>query len=144
MEKYCAEFLEVISQAISLINSTLLSAEMKKSNPHIAETVQFLRDAAEKNKVNIWKDIAKRLEKPSRHWAEIYVGKIMKHVKEGEIALVPGKVLGDGEIGKIEVAAWTFSKQAREKIKHAKGKCYSLKEIVKKNPSGKNIRILGG
>ncbi len=117
---------------------------MKKSNPYIAETIEFLLDAAEKHNANIWKDIAKRLEKPLRHWAEVNVEKIMKHLREGEIALVPGKVLGDGEAGKMEVAAWKFSKQAREKIEKAGGKCYSLREIVEKNPSGKNIRIIGG
>ncbi len=117
---------------------------MKKSNPYIAETIEFLLDAAEKHNANIWKDIAKRLEKPLRHWAEVNVEKIMKHLREEEIALVPGKVLGGGEAGKMEVAAWKFSKQAREKIEKAGGKCYSLKEIVEKNPSGKNIRIIGG
>jgi large subunit ribosomal protein L18e len=117
---------------------------MKKDNPDVSETIQFLLDAAKKNNANIWRDIAKRLKKSSRNWAEVNVGKLMRYIQEGEIALVPGKVLGGGEVGKIEVAAWRFSKQARMKIEQAKGKCHSLNEIVKKNPSGKNIRIFGG
>ena len=116
----------------------------RKTNPQLIKTINFLYKAARKYKAAIWKDVAERLEKPSRNWAEVNVGKIAKHLKEGEIALVPGKVLGMGEAGKIEVAAWKFSKTAREKIEKAGGKCYSLIEIVEKNPKGSNIRILGG
>ncbi|MEA2054639.1 MAG: 50S ribosomal protein L18e [Candidatus Thermoplasmatota archaeon] len=117
---------------------------MKKSNPQITELVSYLYASAEKHNAGIWKAIAKRLEKSSRSRAEINVGKIMKHINKGEIALIPGKVLGDGEAGKFEVAALGFSGQARKKIENAGGKCYSIKEIVEKNPAGKNIRILGG
>ncbi|MCD6473309.1 MAG: 50S ribosomal protein L18e [Thermoplasmata archaeon] len=116
----------------------------KKTNPQLIKTIEFLYKAAEKYNAAVWKAIAKKLEKPSRNWAEINVGKITKHLKEGEIAIVPGKVLGMGDAGKIEVAAWKFSKQARQKIEKAGGKCYSLVEIVEKYPNGSNVRILGG
>jgi len=92
----------------------------------------------------IWKAVAKKLEKPSRNWAEVNVDKIAKHLNEGEIALVTGKVLGDGEAAKMDVAALKFSEQARKKIEEAGGKCYSLREIVDKSPKGKGIRIIGG
>lgn len=116
----------------------------KKTNPQLIKTIKLLHEAAEKYNARVWKAIAKKLERPCRNWAEINVGKIAKHIKNGEIAIVPGKVLGMGEVGKIEVAAWKFSKQARQKIENAGGKCYSLVEIVEKNPKGSNIRILGG
>ena len=116
----------------------------RKTNPLLIKTINYLYKAAKKYNANIWKAVAKKLEKPYKNWAEVNVGKIAKHLKEGEIALVPGKVLGMGEAGKIEVAAWKFSKTAKEKIEKARGKCYSLIEIVEKNPKGSNIRILGG
>jgi len=116
----------------------------KKTNPQLLKTINFLYEAAKQNNSAVWRAIAKKLEKPSRNFAEINVGKIAKHLKEGEIAVVPGKVLGMGEAGKIEVAAWKFSKTAKKKIESAGGKCYSLIEIVEKNPKGSNVRILGG
>ena len=130
--------------SIILINNAILSARMKKSNPQITELINYLYASAEKHDAGIWKAIAKKLEKPSRNWAEVNIGKIAKHLNEGEIALVTGKVLGDGMVSKIEVAALSFSEQARKKIEEAGGKCYSLKEIVDKNPKGKGIRIIGG
>ncbi len=117
---------------------------MKKSNPQITELVDYLYASSEKHDVGIWKAVAKRLDSPSRNWAEVNIDKIAKHLNEGEIALVTGKVLGDGEVGKMEVAAFSFSEQAIKKIESAGGKCYSLREIVDKNPKGKDIRIIGG
>ncbi|RLF64364.1 MAG: 50S ribosomal protein L18e [Thermoplasmata archaeon] len=117
---------------------------MKKSNPQITELIDYLYESAEKHGADIWKAVAKKLEKPSRNWAEVNVEKIAKHLNEGETALVTGKVLGDGIASKMEVAAINFSEQARKKIEEAGGKCYSLREIVDKNPKGKGIRIIGG
>lgn len=117
---------------------------MKKTNPQLLKTIDLLYEASRRNNVGIWRAIAKKLEKPSRNWAEVNVGKIAKHLKEGEIAIVPGKVLGMGEVNKIEVAAWKFSKTAREKIEKAGGKCYTIAQLIEKNPKGNNVRIIGG
>jgi len=116
----------------------------KKTNPQLLKTIDVLYEAARRHKAAIWKTVAKRLEKPSKNWAEVNVGKIVKYLKNGEIALVPGKVLGMGEAGKIEVAAWKFSKTAKQKIEKAGGKCYSILELIEKNPKGSNVRIIGG
>jgi len=116
----------------------------RKTNPQLLRTIDMLYEASRKNNAAIWRAVARKLEKPSKNWAEVNVGKIVKHLKEGEIALVPGKVLGMGDAGGIEVAAWKFSKTAREKIEKAGGKCYSIRELVEKNPKGSNVRIIGG
>lgn len=117
---------------------------MKKTNPQLIKTIDLLYEASRRHNAGIWRAIAKKLEKPSRKWAEVNVGKISKHLKEGEIAIVPGKVLGMGDAEKIEVAAWKFSKTARQKIEKAGGKCYTILQLIEKNPQGKNIRIIGG
>ncbi|HEC88741.1 MAG TPA: 50S ribosomal protein L18e, partial [Thermoplasmata archaeon] len=114
------------------------------TNPQLLKTIDLLYEASRRNNTGIWKAIAKKLEKPSRNWAEVNVGKIAKHLKDGEIAIVPGKVLGMGEVDKIEVAAWKFSKTARQKIEKAGGKCYTIVELIEKNPKGNNVRIIGG
>jgi large subunit ribosomal protein L18e len=108
-----------------------------KKNPSIARLIQYLnaKDAP------IWKDIANRLEK---RLAEVNIGKIQRCVNDGEIALVPGKVLGMGEIKAVTIAGLKFSKKAREKIANAGGKCLSIYELAKENPKGNKIRIFGG
>jgi len=46
--------------------------------------------------------------------------------------IVPGKVLGDGEMDhKITIAALSFSQQAREKLKECK--IVSIEELAKSN-----------
>ena len=52
--------------------------------------------------------------------------------------------MGAGEINHpITVAALSFSEKGKEKIKTAKGKCLSFFELIKKNPKGSNVKIIG-
>ncbi|QQG39818.1 MAG: 50S ribosomal protein L18e [Candidatus Aenigmatarchaeota archaeon] len=109
------------------------------TNPLVASLVKELR----KQKKGIWVDVADRLEKPARQAAEVNVSAIARNAKDGEIALVPGKVLADGTLTKkIDVAALNFSMGAVMKISAAKGRCLSIKELMDENPSGKNVRII--
>jgi ribosomal protein L18E len=39
--------------------------------------------------------------------------------------------------------AFAFSEKAKEKLKAAKGKSLSFSDIVKKNPKGSNVKIIG-
>jgi large subunit ribosomal protein L18e len=53
-------------------------------------------------------------------------------------------VLGAGEIDHaIVVSAFAFSEKGKTKIKAAKGKCLSFADLIKKNPKGSNIKIIG-
>jgi large subunit ribosomal protein L18e len=96
-----------------------------------------------KTQVPIWRRVAEDLEKPSRIRREVNLYKLNKTVKEGEVAVVPGKVLSLGEITKpITVAAYRFSAEAKEKI-NKKGKAISIAELLKQNPKGNKVRIMG-
>ena len=44
---------------------------------------------------------------------------------------------------KITIAAWSFSDKSYDKIKKAGGRSISIHELMKNNPKGENIRILG-
>ena len=69
--------------------------------------------------------------------------KINKVLKDKEIAVVPGKVLSLGEFDKKNtVAAFQFSDTAKSKINKT-GKAISIKELIKDNPKGKLVRIVG-
>ena len=43
----------------------------------------------------------------------------------------------------VVVAAFSFSDSARQEIEKAKGKCITIKELIKQNPKGKDVRIIG-
>lgn len=118
--------------------------KIKKTNPNLIELIHELKKQANENDVPIWKDIALRLEKSSRNWPEVNLNRINRYIKENETALIPGKVLSTGDLKKkVSVAAWSFSAKSQEKIKKSGGKYMSIEELVKNNPKGENIRILG-
>lgn len=115
----------------------------RKTNPRIPALISVLKDAARENDAPIWKDMAKRLEKPSRIYAEVNMSKINRHAAENDLVLIPGKVLGAGALGHaVTVAALTFSTTAVDKITNAGGKCMTIEQILEENPAGSGIRIM--
>ena len=117
---------------------------MTKTNPQLIALIEFLEEAADEHEAAIWRDIARRLQKSSQRWAEVNVDEIAKHLNDGETALVPGKVLGSGIAPKMDVAAFSFSRSAREKIEAAGGTCFSIRDLVEHKSDGRNVRIIGG
>ncbi len=114
-----------------------------KTNLQLEKTVRELKRASKKEQVNLWRRVSEELERPTRSMRAVNLSKIERCCRDGEVALVPGKVLATGSLKKsITVAAWKFSKGAQEKISKA-GKALSLAELMKKNPKGKNVRIIG-
>ena len=114
-----------------------------QKNKPLMELLQLLRKTAIENKAAVWKRVASDLEKPTRQRRVVKIYKLEKHCKDNDVVVVPGKVLGTGELNKkVTVAAYNFSGQAVEKIS-AKGKAISIRELVEKNPQGKRIRLMG-
>ena len=121
-----------------------MPSKVKKTNPMLIDLINNLKKQSLEKEVQIWKDIALRLEKPSQNWAEVNLNRISTYIHDKETALVPGKVLSTGILSKkVTIAAWSFSEKAKEKIKKAGGTSISIEELMKKNPEGKNIRIMG-
>ncbi|MEM2972164.1 MAG: 50S ribosomal protein L18e [Candidatus Bathyarchaeia archaeon] len=118
--------------------------KVKTTNPQLIELIRFLKRQSRENKAKIWLDVAERLMKPSRKRVAVNLSRLNRHTKRNEVVVVPGKVLGAGTISHpITVAAFAFSEKAKEKIKSARGKCLSYFELVKKNPKGSNVKIIG-
>ena len=112
------------------------SLELKK-------LIADLRSLSTKEKVKLWRRLADDLSKASRQRREVNLYTIEETTNLGEIAVVPGKVLSEGELGKkLTVAAYKFSDKAREKISKV-GKAITIRELMKENPKGKKVRILG-
>lgn len=117
---------------------------MTTTNTQLAELISNLKRASTQNEADLWKRIAYDLEKPTRQRRIVNLSKISRYCNEDEVVVVPGKVLGSGELSKkITIAAYQFSEQAKEKIKEAKGAHIGIDELMKKNPKGKKVRIIG-
>ena len=116
----------------------------RKSNPVLVELIGTLQKAGRENQAPLWRDIASRLERPSRNWAQVNISKIDQHLGDGETAVVAGKLLGSGELTKkVTIVAFSASESARAKVTAAGGKVLSLQEAVKAFPKGQNCRIIG-
>ena len=114
------------------------------TNPYLEQLVNDLKKAALKEDAPLWRRIANDLEKPTRQRRVVNIYKIDRHAKNGETLVVPGKVLGVGDINrKVRVAAFTFSRQALDKINKIGGQAIRIEDVLKENPKGKNVRILG-
>ncbi|MGF7118194.1 50S ribosomal protein L18e [Methanobacterium oryzae] len=117
--------------------------KLTKTNPKLVELIGTLKEKSYQENVAIWKDVAKRLERSNRRKAEVNISQINRHSSPDETVLVPGKILGSGELNhKVNVVALNFSKRAEEKIDAAGGECLDISEILDKNPKGNKIRII--
>ncbi len=116
----------------------------RTTNPELANLRQVLRKKSRENQAKIWGDLARRLCASRRRRTSVNVSCINRYAKQRETVVVPGKVLGAGKIDhSVRVAAFAFSDQARFKILKAKGKCLSIPDLVKKNPKGTGVKIIG-
>ncbi len=112
------------------------------TNPQLKKLIADLRSLSTKEKVSLWGRLADDLSRTTRQRREVNLYRI-NNAKEGETAVVPGKVLSKGDLNKkTTVAAFRFSEKAKEKINKT-GKAISLQQLMKENPKGKKCRIIG-
>lgn len=107
-------------------------------------TIWTLRNALKKNKVPIWKAVIKQLSRSRSNRREVNIGQLAHVTKDKEVVVVPGKILGSGEIShKLTLWCFTISEVATRKILDAGGKILPLDSLIKKYPDGKGVRIIG-
>ncbi|MGD9962550.1 MAG: 50S ribosomal protein L18e [Thermoplasmata archaeon] len=115
-----------------------------KTNPNLVALIKRLKDASRTNEAPVWRDIAVRLEGPQSNWAEVNVGKLHLYASENDVIVVPGKLLGAGELAKkLTVASFRSSGQAKEKVEKAGGMSVSIEELLAKHPKGSKVKIMG-
>jgi len=95
-----------------------------------------------KTKRRIWKKVSKKLSGPRRERIEANLYRINKKTKENDVIVVPGKVLGLGEIDhKLTIACLNCSKTARKKIESSGSNLLSIEELLEQNPEGKEVKV---
>lgn len=115
----------------------------RKTDPALVALIADLKAKERETGAAIWRDIAGRLEKPRRNWAETNLSRLERYAGEGETVIVPGKVLAAGSIGKkITVAAYSFSEPARAAIAACGGRAMTIADLMGENPKGSGVRIM--
>ncbi|MFH1431130.1 MAG: 50S ribosomal protein L18e [Nanoarchaeota archaeon] len=119
-------------------SKTKIEKQMKrKTNLKLVKTIIQSKKHLE------WVRVAEILASPNKIVKNLE--DIEKESKEGDTIVIPGKVLSIGEISKkLRVVAFSFSKQAEEKLKEKKCEIVSILEEIKLNPNAKGIKILKG
>ncbi len=116
----------------------------RPSNPAKIQTLTLLRQAGKKSGRRVWHDMSNRLESHKSQMSNVNISKVSTLTKEGDVVLIPGKVLGGGIIDhKIHIGAFSFSGVAVEKIRRADGEPLSVQAFIQKYMNHKGLIILG-
>jgi large subunit ribosomal protein L18e len=107
-------------------------------------TKSNLRNAYKRSGSPIWKSIEKKFKSSRSNRSEVNVSKLDNITKEGDIVIVPGKVLGSGIINhKIILSSFSISVTAMKKVIDCGGEVITINELVEQYPDGKGVRIIG-
>ena len=119
-------------------SNTRVKAQLKrKTSPEIVSTIK------EAKRQKAWLPLAGRLAGPARAYSSVDLNEIDAKTKEGDTVVVPGKVLGTGEISKkLRVCALGFSQSARAKLSKTKSEIVLIADEIKKNPRAQGIKII--
>lgn len=108
------------------------------TNPVLVETIEELQSM----EAPIWKQVAENLGKVNRRRAEVNISDIERNAEDGDTVVVPGKVLGSGNLTKsVNVAAFKVSTGAREKIEED-GEFMFIRDLADENPDGEEVKIV--
>ena len=95
-----------------------------------------------KTKRRIWKKVSKKISGSRRKRVEANLYRINKKTQENDTIVIPGKILGLGELDhKITVACLSFSTSAKDKIERSGSRLITIEELLELNPEGRNVKI---
>jgi len=118
------------------VNQPLMNKELER-------TIKELKVATRKTGQPLWGAIAKELDRSKRNRNDVNLSRINRHTAEGEIAVVPGKVLASGALEHpITVAAFDFSDLAKTKIKAAGGEVKTLTQLLVEGVDLSKIKLI--
>jgi large subunit ribosomal protein L18e len=95
-----------------------------------------------KTKIKIWKSVSKKLSGPRRNRVKANLYRINKKTKKDDIIVVPGNILGMGELEHtLTIACLESSRTAKKKIESSGSKIISIEELLEQNPKGSGVKI---
>lgn len=127
-----------MNKKLSLLSNTRLKFRLKrKSNPSIVDTIKVA------NENDSWKALAKVLSSGSRNYAAVNLKQIDEKTTAGDTILIPGKVLGSGDLTKkVKICALSISQSAVDKLKKTKSEYSSILDEIKNNKKAEGIKVI--
>ena len=114
------------------------------TNQVVLQMAKQLKLASTKNDAPIWFKLAQLALKPSSARRVVNLNKINEFTKENDVIVVPGKVLGTGNVShKVILSSFSISNTAAKKISESGGQIISFSEMIEKFPTGKGVNIIG-
>jgi len=114
------------------------------TNQVVIRMARDLKKASVKNDAPIWAKLAEYALKLSIARRDINLNRIAQLTKENDTVVFPGKVLGTGNVShKITLCSFSISNSAVDKIIDNGGKLISFSDLIKQNPTGKGVVLLG-
>ncbi len=113
------------------------------TNPNTRALIRLLHKTSARHNTRIWKRVAELVERPARQHVVVNIGKIERHTRDGDIVVVPGKVLGAGVLThRVTVAALSASAAARSSIVSAGGTLITIDQLMAQMPNGAGVTII--
>ncbi|MCL5254430.1 MAG: 50S ribosomal protein L18e [Candidatus Thermoplasmatota archaeon] len=114
-----------------------------KTNPELNRLIAELFNLSARENAPIWRAVALRLEGPLANRPVVNLSRLDRLVSNGDSIVVPGKVLGSGEISKkITVSAYSVSSSAKTKLEKAGCEIHDLETLANSNPKGSGLRLM--
>lgn len=128
-----------ISTKLVKMNKTKIEKKLrKKISPELVKTILIGKKKKE------WVQVAHIISGPTRKRISLNLSEIDSKSENGDVIVVPGKILSLGEIRKkIKIVAFSFSEQALKKLKERGIETSTILEEIEKNPEAKKVKILG-
>jgi len=121
----------------AMSKTTLKERMHKKTNPRLAAAIYLAL------KTPAWLKLAKLLSQSTKKQSSVNLGEIDKQTSMGDSVLVPGRVLGVGEITKkIRICSFGISKEALERLSKTKSEWVYILDEIKKNPRADGLKII--
>jgi len=121
----------------TMSKTTLKERMHKKTNPGLAAAIYLAL------KTPAWLKLAKLLSQSTKKQSSVNLGEIDKQTSMGDSVLVPGRVLGVGEITKkIRICSFGISKEALERLSKTRSEWVYILDEIKKNPKAEGLKII--
>lgn len=95
-----------------------------------------------KTHIKIWRTISKKLSGPRKNRVKANLYRINKKTRKNDIIVIPGKVLGIGNLDhNLTIACLEYSKSAKKKIEASGSKLMSIEGLLEQNPKGTGVKV---
>jgi len=95
-----------------------------------------------KTQIKIWRTISKKISGSRKNRVKANLYHINKKTRKDDIIVIPGKVLGIGDLDhNLTIACLEYSKTAKKKIEASGTKLMSIEELLEQNPKGTGVKI---